>query len=208
MNRSDTQKQAPKWLSSVLDFGPLLIFFGTNWAASSKTDPVRGPLIGTAVFMVAIIIALIVSKWKLGKISPMMWMTAVLVVGFGALTLWLRDPKYIQLKPTFIYLLFASVLFAGLMRGKALLKYLLEYAFEGVDQAGWIKLSRNWALFFLAMAGLNEAMRMYLDFDTWLTAKVWGVTIIFFIFNITQIPMLMRHGLKLDVGDEVKKAED
>lgn len=185
----------------MLDFGPLLLFFGANWLGSSKTDPTRGPLIGTAVFMAAIIIALIVSKVKLGKISPMMWVSAILVTGFGALTLWFRDPSFIQLKPTLIYLLFAAILFGGLLRGKALLKYLLEYAFDGVNDAGWKNLSRNWALFFVLMAALNEVLRYYFAFDTWLAIKTWGVTILFFIFNMTQIPMLMRHGLKLDVSD-------
>jgi intracellular septation protein len=201
MSDLNSKAPAPKWLSPMLDFGPLLLFFGANWLGSSKTDPTRGPLIGTAVFMVAIIIALIVSKVKLGKISPMMWVSAILVTGFGALTLWFRDPSFIQLKPTLIYLLFAAILFGGLLRGKALLKYLLEYAFDGVNDAGWKNLSRNWALFFVLMAALNEVLRYYFAFDTWLAIKTWGVTILFFIFNMTQIPMLMRNGLKLDVSD-------
>jgi intracellular septation protein len=201
MSEPSINKPAPpKWLSTLLDLGPLVVFFASNWWFGSKEDPTRGPIISTGVFMVAIIAALIISKWKLGKISPMMWVSAILVTGFGALTLWFRDPKFIQIKPTLVYLLFAAILFAGLLRGKALLKYLLEFAFEGVDQAGWFKLSRNWAIFFVAMAGLNEIIRRdeWFSFDTWLSLKVWGVTILFFIFNMTQIPMLVRHGLKLE----------
>lgn len=204
MSIQNNKALPPKWLSPLLDFGPLLLFFLTNWLAGSKEDPTRGPLAGTAVFMIAIIIALIVAKVRIGKISPMMWVSAILVTGFGALTLWFRDPKFIQLKPTLIYLLFAAILFAGLLRGKALLKYLLEYAFDGVDEAGWKNLSRNWAIFFVAMAGLNEILRRdeWFSFDTWLMLKVWGVTALFFVFNMTQIPMLLRHGLKLDDGNK------
>jgi intracellular septation protein len=203
MTETENKPTPPKWLSPLLDFGPLLCFFGANWLGSSKTDPTRGPLIGTAVFMVAIVIALIVSKVKMGRISPMMWVSAILVTGFGALTLWFRDPSFIQLKPTLIYLLFAAILFAGLLRGKALLKYLLEYAFDGVDDDGWKKLSRNWALFFILMAALNEVLRHFFAFDTWLAIKTWGVTILFFGFNMTQIPMLIRHGLKLQHSEEI-----
>lgn len=197
---NDKRASAPKWLPTMLDFGPLVLFFASNWWFGSKVDPARGPVISTGVFMVAIIAAMIISKWKLGKISPMMWLSGVLVTGFGALTLWFQDPKFIQIKPTLVYLLFAVILFGGLLRGKAMLQYLLEFAFDGVDHAGWLKLSRNWALFFLGMAGLNEIIRReeWFSFDTWLLLKVWGVTIIFFIFNITQIPMLIRHGLKLE----------
>jgi intracellular septation protein len=198
-------KKAPKGLGFALDFGPLLLFFLANRFGQSDTDPTRGPLIGTAVFMVAIIAVILISKWKLGKVSPMMWMSAILVVGLGAITLWLGDPKYIQIKPTIVYLLFAAILFGGLLRGKAMLKYLLEYAFEGVDDTGWRKLSRNWAFFFLGMAGFNEIIRQpdLFSFNTWLAIKVWGVMALSFLFTTLQIPMLMRHGLKLGDDTEV-----
>ena len=195
------EKKGPKGLGFALDFGPLLLFFLTNHFASSDDDPARGPLWATAVFMVAIIFAIIISKIKTGKVSVMMRVSAVLVVGFGGITLFLGDPVYIQIKPTVIYLLFAAILFGGLLRGKALLRYLLEYAFEGVSDKGWKKLSFNWGVFFLAMAGLNEVIREAFDFDTWLTLKVWGVTALSFLFTMLQIPMLMRHGLKLDDGE-------
>ena len=207
MSEELPEKTAPKGLGFALDFGPLLIFFLTNHFASSESDPTRGPLVGTAVFMVAIIAAIIISKIKLGKVSVMMWVSAVLVVGFGGITLFLGDPVYIQIKPTIIYLLFSAILFGGLLRGKALLRYLLEYAFEGVSDIGWKKLSRNWAFFFLAMAGLNEVIRQAFDFNTWLTLKVWGVTALSFLFTMAQIPMLTRHGLKL-VDEENESANN
>ena len=53
---------------------------------------------------------------------------------------------------------------------------------------------------FAALALANEAMRATLSFDLWLTLKVWGVTIITFLFAMANIPMLLKHGLKL--GDE------
>lgn len=200
MSEEMPEKAAPKGLSFALDFGPLLLFFLTNHFAGSDSDPARGPIWATGVFMVAIVIAMIIAKWKLGKISTMMWLSGILVVAFGGITLLLGDPVFIQIKPTVIYLLFTVILFGGLLRGKALLKYLLEHAFEGVSDEGWKKLSRNWALFFLAMAGMNEVVRQLFDFDTWLAIKVWGVTALSFLFTVTQIPLLTRHGLQL--GEE------
>ena len=199
--------EPPKWLSPLLEYAPLLLFFFANWWFASDSDPTRGPILATGIFMVAIIIALIVSKWKLGKISPMTWVSAILVTGFGALTLWFRDPKFIQIKPTMVYLLFAAILFGGLLRGKALLQYLLQHAFDGVSDLGWKKLSRNWAFFFVAMAATNEVIRQIFDFSTWLLLKVWGVTALFFVFNMTQIPMLLRHGLNLGDGDKSGESE-
>jgi intracellular septation protein len=199
---SETEAAKPKhgWLNFLLDFGPLLLFFIASKVGASDADPKQGPIVGTAVFMGAIAIAALVSKLKLGRISPMLRITAALGIFFGGLTLWFHDERFIQIKPTLIYAFFALLLIGGWMRGKALLKYVLEAAYEGLDEAGWLKLSLNWGLFFLVLAAANEAMRAVLDFDGWLTFKVWGVTALTFLFAIVNIPMLFKHGLKL--GDE------
>ncbi len=180
-------------LSLALDYGPLAV-----WFVATK---VAGPFTGTFAFMAAITVAVLVSKLRLGRVSPMLWLSAALVIGFGGLTLWLRDPRFIQLKPTAIYLLLSTLLFAGLLTGRPLLRYLLEAGFTGLTERGWILLSRNWALFFLAMAGLNEVLRATLSFDTWLTVKVWGVSLLSVTFGLANVPMLMRHGLTLPEGE-------
>jgi intracellular septation protein len=201
MNSGQKSGKGPGFL---LDFGPLLVFFLVNYFAKSPADPTRGPIWATAAFMVAIVAAMIIAKWKTGKISTMMWVSAILVVGLGSITLFLGDPVYIQIKPTVVYLLFATILFGGLIRGKALLKLILEYAFEGVEEEGWRKLSRNWAIFFLCMAGMNEVIRQpsLFSFDSWLAIKVWGVTALSFLFTMSQIPMLLKHGLKLESAEK------
>ncbi len=191
-------KPENKGLGFALDFGPLLVFFLTYKFAAPGDNPITSAIYGTAAFMVAIIIAVIISKWKMGKVSPMLWMSAILIIGFGALTIYFNDPRFIQHKPTIIYSGFAVILLGGLMRGKAMLKYLLQAAFEGLTDEGWIKLSRNWALFFIAMAAANEIMVATLSFDLWLTIKVWGMTIVSFIFALSNIPMLMRHGFAIE----------
>lgn len=178
------------WFAMALDYGPLLAFFiGYKWL---------GVIGGTFVFMVAITLAVIVSMIKLKRVAPMLWLSAILVVGFGGLTIYLHDPKYIQLKPTAIYLLLSGLLFGGLFAGRPLLKTVLEHGYNGLSDRGWWLLSRNWAWFFLAMAGLNEALRASLDFDTWLMVKVWGITILSIAFAMANMPMLLRHGLGSD----------
>lgn len=214
---SEKPQDKPKssWVNLLVDYGPLLVFFlayrhfkpeGTDAGLAEVVAVTKG----TAVFMVATIAALIISKWRLGKVSPMLWLSTALILGFGTLTVLLGDPFWIQVKPTAIYLLFAGVLFGGLARGKAMLRTLLEAAFEGLDDAGWIKLSRNWAFFFLFLAALNEVLRYFFNvangnFETWLQAKLWGVTALSFLFTFTQIPMLMRHGLAAGAEPEVEQ---
>lgn len=188
MNENTAKK--PGGLGIALDFGPLLIFF--------VAYKVWGVFIGTGVFMVAIVAALLISKIRLGRISPMLWLTAVLVVTFGGLTIYLQDPKFIQVKPTIIYVLLASLLFGGLLMGKPMLKYVLEAAYDGLSDAGWLKLSRNWAWFFVAMAVTNELLRWKFGFDDWLTIKTWGVTIVSLVFGVAQLPMMLRHGMAVE----------
>lgn len=197
---SETPKAKPSgWLNVAIDYGPILIFFVVyRWTKPEGDSPsaeIFAVIQSTGAFIVAAIAALAFSKWKLGKVSPMLMLSTALIVGFGALTIWLRDERFIQLKPTVIYLLFALALIGGWLRGKALLQVLLEAAFEGLDREGWLKLSRNWGFFFVFLAGLNEVLRAQLTFGDWLWAKLWVFMPLSFLFTFTQIPMLLRHGL-------------
>lgn len=203
------EKPKSSWINLVVDFGPLLVFFLAyrHYAPPSSDDQGIGVVLavtkGTIAFMVATVIALIVSRWRLGHVSPMLWLSTVLILGFGTLTVLLGDPFWVQVKPTAIYLLFAVVLFAGLARGKPMLRYLLQSAFDGLDEQGWLKLSRNWALFFLFLAALNEVLRQALSFEGWLQAKLWGFTALSFVFTFSQIPMVLRHGMGEERKEEV-----
>jgi intracellular septation protein len=202
VSEAATSKKASAGLSFALDFGPLLLFFLGSRIGKSDTDHVQGPLVGTAVFMVAIVIAMIVAKWKLGRVSPMMKMSALFVLGFGALTLWFHDFGFIQHKATGVYLLFAAIILIGWCRSKPALKYLLEQAYDGLSAEGWLKLSLNWGLFFLALAGINELLIIWLTADQYIAAKTFGLPAATFLFALANIPMLLRHGLSL--GDETE----
>jgi len=214
MNKSESKPHAG-WMNLLVDYGPLLLFLGVYKFAAPGGDAPLGEVAavvqGTIAFMIAAVLALAFSKWKLGRVSPMLVLSTILIVGFGGLTIWLRDPAFIQFKPTAIYVLFAALLIGGWLRRKALLKVLLGSVFEGVDEAGWLKLSRNWGLFFVALALLNEVLRHFYNsanggFETWLWAKLWVFMPLSFLFTFTQIPMLLRHGLSLeDKADPLKE---
>jgi intracellular septation protein len=175
------------WFPLALDFGPLLVFF--------LAYKLVGIIAGTAAFMVAIIVAVIISRLRLGRVSPMLWLSAILVLFFGSLTIYFNDFRFIQHKPTVIYAFFALMLLGGWLRGHPLLRYLLEAAYRGLSETGWLKLSRNWGFFFAVMAVANEAMVAWLTPDQWLTVKVWGITFVSMAFAAANVPMLMRNGL-------------
>jgi intracellular septation protein len=195
--------QAPRGFANfALDFGPLLAFFAAFRLAKQGHGDVVATLIGTGVFMAAVLIAMAWSLLFYRRVSPMMWISAVLVIGFGGLTLWFRDPGFIQLKPTIIYVGFASILFGGLAAGQPLLKHVFGPIFPGLSDLGWTKISRNWAAFFVLMAIANETLRFTVSFETWLTAKTFAFTAGSFLFALANIPMLLRHGLQIEAAKD------
>lgn len=187
------RRELGQWTRIALDLGPLLVFF-VAWS--------RGDLFtATAAFMVAISIAVGVS-WALTRHVPgMMWFSAALVLVFGGLTLWLRDETFIKMKPTIVFLVFAGMLAFGLWRGRNYLQALLGSAFPGLSPRGWTILAQRWALFFLALAALNEIFWRFFSEETWVHFKVWGDTLLTFAFAAAQIPMMRRHGMTFKEKD-------
>jgi intracellular septation protein len=192
-------KPHPGWTLAI-DYGPLLVFFIT-YKLSGGEGPIaqiRAIMVSTGVFMVATVIALAVSRIRLGRISPMLWLSTILIVGFGGLTIWLHDARFIQTKPTAIYLLLGGILLGGLAFGRSLLKIVLEAGYDGLTDRGWYLMSRNWGLFFIAMAAINEVLRANLNFADWLSVKLWLLPLLSIGFTLSQIPLAIRHGLGSD----------
>jgi intracellular septation protein len=198
-----TEKAEPTGGARLLiDLGPLLVFFAANFLA-----PVPGPLkvfVATGAFMVAMIAAMAFSYARFRTVSPLLWFSGVMVIVMGGLTLWLQDETFIKLKPTLYYSLVAGLLGFGLATGRPLLKAVLGSAYPGLDENGWIKLTRNWALFFVFMAALNEIVWRNSSTEFWIGFKIWGAIPLTFLFALANVPMLMKHGL---MRDEAKPTE-
>ena len=197
MTETVNQKNKPRELSPglrmTIDFGPLAVFFIVN--AMTGGPKLVKVIAATAAFMIATVAAMILSRVKAGRISPMLWITGALVVFFGGLTLWFRDDAFIKMKPTIVYTMFAVILAYGLATGRPLLKALLETAYPGLNDTGWRKLTVNWVGFFAFMAVLNEAVWRTQSWDFWVGFKLWGAVPLTLLFAIANIPMLMKHGL-------------
>ena len=86
----------------------------------------------TAAFMVATVVAMVVSKWKLGHISPMLWISGALVLVFGGLTMYFHDPRFIQMKPTIVYAMFAGDARLRAVDRAAAAAELLDTAYPGL----------------------------------------------------------------------------
>jgi intracellular septation protein len=176
--------QLNPFLKLVLDIGPLVLFFAINARF--------GIFAATGVFMVAVLIALVVAYVLTRRIEIMPLVTAVIVIIFGGLTLFLHNDTFIKLKPTIIYLLFGGTLVAGLLLGKSFLNILFNSVFD-LTEEGWRKLTWRWAFFFFALAILNEIVWRNFSTDTWVSFKLFGVVPLTFLFGAAQYPLLQRY---------------
>jgi intracellular septation protein len=179
--------QLNPFLKIALDLGPLALFFFAN----SR----YGIFAATATFMAAVIVALIVSYAITRHLPIMPVVTAVIVVVFGGLTLFLHDATFIKVKPTIIYALFGAVLVGGLVFNKPLLGVVFDSMFHLTDE-GWRKLTLRWAIFFFVLAVLNEIVWRNASTNAWVDFKVFGVMPLTFLFGALQVPLLKKYSVE------------
>ena len=181
-----------QWLRLALDLGPLLIFFFVNSRA--------GLLAATGAFMAAIVVSLAVTYSIERRIPRVPLVLAAFVLVFGGLTLALGDETFIKIKPTAINALFAIVLFASLVFRRNLLKIAFREAFT-LDDGGWRVLTWRWALFFSAMAVVNEAVWRTQTTDVWVNFKVFGILPLTLAFAVAQVPFILSRQPQDKSGD-------
>jgi intracellular septation protein len=177
------------FLKLALDLGPLIVFF----AANAKF----GIFTGTAIFMVAMIAAIVTSFAIERKFSPMPLVTGALVLVFGGLTLWLQNDIFIKVKPTILYVMFAAVLLGGLYFRRLFIKIVLG-ATLSLNENAWRVLTWRWAIFFFVLAIANEIAWRNVSTDTWVAFKVWGFFSATLIFALAQAPFIAKHQIPED----------
>ena len=177
-------EQPPRWLKPVVDYGPLAVFFASYLAF--------GLMAATAALIAVSLVALLLA-WLLERRLPLVpLITAAIVAVFGGLTLWLQDETFIKMKPTIVQALFGLVLLGGLAFGRPLLKPLLGAVMPPMSERAWRQFTLRYALFFLAMAGLNELVWRTQSTDFWVTFKVFGLPGLTILFILAQIPFVGR----------------
>lgn len=171
----------------LIDIGPLAVFFifYTRSGLQASILP----------FMVATVIAVLFSYILEKKIPIMPTFGAGIVLLFGGLTIYFDNDVFFKMKPTIINLLFAVILYGGILINKPLLKYLLGAALK-LEEEGWKILTQRWIGFFIALAILNEVVWRTQSTDIWVNFKVFGILPITFIFTMTQFPLIKKYQIE------------
>jgi intracellular septation protein len=186
-------------LKLAIELGPLLLFFVvfSRW----------GIYAATAVFMVTSVIALAYAWLTERRIPPMPLITAVVVLVFGGLTLWLRDDTFVKLKVTVINGLFGLVLAVGLLLRKPLVKHVFGDALQLADE-GWRRLTWLWMAYFFGIAGLNEAVWRNTTLETWVTFKTFALPILTLLFLFAGLgPVIARYDQRGTAAGEKPSSE-
>ncbi len=187
-----TPRRLPPLWRSALDLGPLVLFFGVL----AKFDV----YVATGVFIAVTVVTMGVGYAYERKISPMAMISAVVVIVFGGLTLWLHNDLFIKIKPTVIYLIFATILTGGLVTRRNFIKYLFDHAFH-LDEEGWRKLTWHWVVFFLLMAVANEIVWRNFSTQIWAGYKLFGAIPATFLFALSQAPLILKHHVEETPGE-------
>ena len=201
-----TNAKVHPYIRAIVDYGGIatfgLAFFlklrfvagagGHGWALAlgghgprDVTEATWWLVIGSAV---SLLIGLIVER----RVALMPLVAGGFALVFGTLTLVFHDPRIIKVKPTATNLIFAAALFGGLILKRNPLKALLGETLSLPDPV-WRTLTLRYAIFFLAMAAVNELVWRTQPDAVWVSFKVFGFTLLAIIFSFTQVPLMMRY---------------
>ena len=173
------------FIKLFIDIGPLAVFFIYYKVSGDLIDAILPLMLAT---IISVVISYILEK----RIPIMPTLGAGIVIIFGGLTIIFDNKIFIFMKPTIINIIFAAILYGGIILKKPLLKYLLGSALK-LEEEGWSILTQRWAAFFIALAVLNEIVWRTMSEEFWVSFKVFGILPITFIFTMTQFPLIKKY---------------
>ena len=200
MNENNKERPISKL---ILEMGPLIIFFVCYYNAPIPENLINDLdeanlfkiIFATKIFVPAILVALFIGWFQTKKIAKMPLITAILVVVFGGLTIWLNNPIFIKMKPTLIYLIFSAILGYGLLKKKSYLKILMGSAIP-MNEEGWLILSKRFVGFFVLLAFTNEIIWRFFSQDFWVNFKTFGLPILLIFFMALQFNLFNKYSNK------------
>lgn len=192
-----TPKPLHGGIKAALEFGPTVAFVVAYLVFRNDTFLVGGTqytgfVAVTAAFIPVFIIAIAALWFLTGTVAKIQVATAVMVVAFGGLSVWLNDPSLFKMKPTAIYLALAVFLGIGLLRGQFWLKYIMEDLLP-LEHKGWMILTKRVTVFFLLAAGANELVWRTQTEGFWVLFETIAMPLIVIAFFMAQIGLFVDY---------------
>ena len=172
----------------LLDLGPLVLFFATNYATGDFMLAVK--------VLVGATLAALAAGWILERrVSVMALVGCVAVAFFGGLSVWFDNDLFIKIKPTVLTCLLAAIIAGGRLIGRNPLGAIIGTQLR-MSEAGWRAISWIWVVMFLTTALANEIAWRTLSTDDWVTFKVFGLTAISLVFTVISVPVMTKHQIE------------
>lgn len=151
----------------LVDFLPIIIFF--------VAFKLQGMYVATVAIIIAMAAQMAYQWFTLGKINKMLLVSGVLVALFGSATLILRDPIFIQWKPTIVNWLFSLAFLVSQFIGKRPLIQRVMGEAVALPVSMWRQLNFMWVLNFLVLGAANLYVVYNFDEATWVNFKLFGM---------------------------------
>lgn len=191
----------------LFDLFPAILFFSAFKYGEKNQDQVAewiGQILGsvpadlapilfaTITAMAATLIQIAWVALRHGKVGKMLWVSLILVVFFGGMTLAFRDPTFIKWKPTILYWIMAGSMLTAMIFKKNAIHLMLKDKVTLPEEV-WMRLNLAWIGFLGIIGVLNLFVAYHYSTDTWVNFKLFGVTGLMFLFIIAQGFYLSRH---------------
>jgi len=186
-------------VSFLIDFFPLVFFF----AAFKFLDI----YIASGVLIVASAVQLVIFRFRDGKFEKSKIWMFLGILFFGGITIILHDDFYLKVKVSIIFMIIALVLFSSFFVGKKqpLVKTLALKTgenFSKVPESSWRLVNGLWIGFYVSMALVNLYVAFNFSLSTWVSFKVWGITLVNFVLLMVSLVIIFPY---LDEGKDTQQ---
>ena len=169
----------------LFDLFPIVLFF-----VAYKLGDIYW---ATGIAMLATVGQIAWLRLRSKRIETTHWLSLVLIIVFGGMTLLFQDETFIKWKPTVLYAAFAlALVLTPMLTGRQPMKALMGSQLQLPDPV-WRQLTLLWMAFFLLMAILNLVVAYSFSLDVWVNFKLFGSLGLTLVFVVAQGLWLSRH---------------
>jgi len=197
----------------LLDFLPILLFFGMfkyaegkpDWASDTASQwlgfMVEGSVVGPseAPVLLATVVVIVATLLQVGwlllrgrKVDTMLWVSLALVVVLGGATIYFHSETFIKWKPTLLYWAMSAGLLIGQLMGKNGIRALMGSQMTLPDPV-WLRVNQSWMAFFAFMGALNLWVAYQFSTGVWVNFKLFGGIGLMLVFVVAQSLILSKY---------------